>query len=294
MEKHGPVSRGAIFVLMGAVLWGTTGTSQALAPEGATPMAVGALRIVIGGGALLIVALLRGSFAGGGKWPLLPTAVAILATAAYQPLFFTGVAMTGVAVGTLITLASCPVITGVLGYFFFRERPSGRWYISSVLALAGCALLTLSGGGAEAADPAGMFFSLGAGFSYSVFVLGSKRLLRDRGADAVNGLVFSAAGLILLPALAASPPLWLLQPEGVLVAAHLGLIATALAYYLFLKGLTTIPASTGVTLTTAEPLTASLLGVFLLGERLSAAGAAGAAMLFLGLGLLASGQREEG
>ncbi|MGI6783436.1 MAG: DMT family transporter [Aminivibrio sp.] len=294
MEKHGPVSRGAIFVLMGAVLWGTTGTSQALAPEGATPMAVGALRIVIGGGALLIVALLRGSFAGGGKWPLLPTAVAILATAAYQPLFFTGVAMTGVAVGTLITLASCPVITGVLGYFFFRERPSGRWYISSVLALAGCALLTLSGGGAEAADPAGMFFSLGAGFSYSVFVLGSKRLLRDRGADAVNGLVFSAAGLLLLPALAVSPPLWLLQPEGVLVAAHLGLIATALAYYLFLKGLTTIPASTGVTLTTAEPLTASLLGVFLLGERLSAAGAAGAAMLFLGLGLLASGQREEG
>lgn len=294
MEKHGPVSRGAIFVLMGAVLWGTTGTSQALAPEGATPMAVGALRIVIGGGALLILALLRGSFAGGGKWPLLPTAVAILATAAYQPLFFTGVAMTGVAVGTLITLASCPVITGVLGYVCFREKPSGRWYVSSVLALAGCALLTLSGGGAEAADPAGMFFSLGAGFSYSVFVLGSKRLLRDRGADAVNGLVFSAAGLILLPALAASPPLWLLQPEGVLVAAHLGLIATALAYYLFLKGLTTIPASTGVTLTTAEPLTASLLGVFLLGERLSAAGAAGAAMLFLGLGLLASGQREEG
>lgn len=294
MTKPGPVSRGAIFVLMGAMLWGTTGTSQALAPEGATPMAVGALRIVIGGGALLLAALLRGSFAGGGRWPLFPTAVAVLATAAYQPLFFTGVAMTGVAVGTLITLASCPVITGVLGYVFFREKPSGRWYVSSVLALAGCALLTLSGGGAEAADPAGMLFSLGAGFSYSVFVLGSKRLLRDHGADAVNGLVFSAAGAILLPVLLLSPPLWLLQPGGVLVAAHLGLIATALAYYLFLKGLSTIPASTGVTLTTAEPLTASLLGVFLLGERLSAAGAGGAAMLFLGLALLAAGKREEG
>ncbi len=280
-------------MLLGAMLWGTTGTSQALAPAEAGPLSVGALRIVIGGGVLLTIALVRGSFSGGGRWPLFPTAVAIVATAAYQPLFFTGVARTGVAVGTLITLASCPVITGVLGYFFFGEKPAWRWYLSSVMALGGCALLTFSGGGAENADPGGMLFSLGAGFSYSLFVLGSKRLLKDRGADAVNGLVFSAAGLLLLPVLLLSPPLWLLQPRGILAAAHLGIVATALAYYLFLKGLSTIPASTGVTLTTAEPLTASLLGVFLLGERLSGTGAAGAAMLFLGLAFLAAGKSEE-
>lgn len=281
-------------MLLGAMLWGTTGTSQALAPEGAGPLSVGALRIAIGGAALLAIALARGSFAGTSPWPLLPTAAAVVSMAAYQPLFFTGAAMTGVAVGTLVTLASCPVITGVLAYVFFRERPGGRWYVSSAMALAGCALLILSGGEAEASDPVGMLFSLGAGFSYSVFVLSSKRLLMERGADAVNGLIFSAAGLLLLPALLAYPPSWLLQPRGILVAAHLGLVATALAYFLFLKGLSAIPASTGVTLTMAEPLTASLLGVFLLGERLGGTGAAGAAMLFLGLALLATGKKQGG
>ncbi len=293
MKKTSPFSGGAIYVLLGAMLWGTTGTSQALAPEGAGPLSVGALRIAIGGAALLAIALARGSFAGTSPWPLLPTAAAVVSMAAYQPLFFTGAAMTGVAVGTLVTLDSCPVITGVLAYAFFRERPGGRWYVSSAMALAGCTLLILSGGEAEASDPVGMLFSLGAGFSYSVFVLSSKRLLMERGADAVNGLVFSAAGLLLLPALLAYPPSWLLQLRGILVAAHLGLVATALAYFLFLKGLSAIPASTGVTLTMAEPLTASLLGVFLLGERLGGTGAAGAAMLFLGLAFLAAGKNKE-
>lgn len=287
MEEQGHFSRGALFVLMGAMLWGTTGTSQALAPAGATPLTVGALRLAIGGGALMIAALLRRSFVKGVKWPPAPTAIAILATAVYQPLFFTGVAKTGVAVGTLVTLGSCPIITGVLGYLLWGERPEVRWYASSLLAIAGCALLTLSGdGGGGTVDPGGVLFSAGAGFSYSVFVLGSKRLLRDHGADAVNGVVFFAAALLLSPLLLVNPPYWLNEPRGLLVAFHLGLVATALAYFLFLKGLTTIPASTGVTLTTAEPLTAALLGVFLLEERMNMTGAAGVAMLFIAVAML--------
>ena len=292
MEKTGSISGGALFVLLGAMLWGTTGTSQALAPAGATPLAVGALRVAIGGAALLTVALLRGSFSSGGRWPFAPTVISILATASYQPFFFTGVSKTGVAVGTLVTLASSPVITGALGYLVFGEKPERKWYASSCLAIIGCSLLTLSGEGGGTVDPVGVLFSLGAGFSYSVFVLGSKRLLRDHGADAVNGLVFSAAGLVLLPVLLASPPAWLLQPRGLLVAFHLGLIATALAYFLFLKGLSTVPASTSVTLSMAEPLTAALLGVLLLGERMNLTGAAGVALLFSGVGLLALKNRK--
>lgn len=293
MKKQKGRLSGAAFILLGAMLWGTTGTSQALAPGEATPLAVGALRVVIGGLALLVVALVRRSFSTGGKWPLVPTVISILATASYQPFFFTGVSKTGVAVGTLVTLASSPVISGVLGYFFLGERPEKKWYLSSLLAIAGCSLLTLSGDTAGTVNSEGILFSLGAGFSYSVFVLGSKRLLRDHGADAVNGVVFSAAGIILLPVLIANPPLWLVQPRGLFVALHLGLVATALAYFLFLKGLSSVPASTSVTLSMAEPLTAALLGVLLLGERMNVTGTAGVILLFAGVGLLAVGKKRE-
>ena len=115
----------------------------------------------------------------------------------------------------------------------------------------------------------------------------------DIAADAVNGVVFAGAGLVLLPVLLANPPAWLADPRGLAVALHLGLFATALPYFLFLKGLKLVPASTSVTLTAAEPLTASLLGVFLLGERMSCIGWTGIVMTFVGVSLLALGGGEE-
>lgn len=50
------VSGGAAWVLAAAVLWGTTGTAQALAPTGASPLAVAAMRLAIGGAALFALA----------------------------------------------------------------------------------------------------------------------------------------------------------------------------------------------------------------------------------------------
>jgi hypothetical protein len=39
--------------LLAAIPWGTTGTARAFAPAGATPPAVGAIRLIVGGSALL-------------------------------------------------------------------------------------------------------------------------------------------------------------------------------------------------------------------------------------------------
>src|SRR2546423_9793774 len=82
-------------VLLAAVLWGTTGTARALAPADASPLSVGAVRIAIGGAALLLVALGRGTLRGA-SWAPLPTLTAVCAVALYQPAFFEGVARAGV------------------------------------------------------------------------------------------------------------------------------------------------------------------------------------------------------
>src|SRR5262249_60949304 len=44
-------------VLIAAVLFGTTGTAQALGPTGLSPLTVGAARVVVGGGVLGALAL---------------------------------------------------------------------------------------------------------------------------------------------------------------------------------------------------------------------------------------------
>jgi DME family drug/metabolite transporter len=274
-------------VLGAAVLWGTTGTAQALGPAGAASAAVGAARILVGGAALLVVAVASGTLPTGRPWPLVPTGAAALAMAAYQPLFFAGVRLTGVAVGTVVAIGSAPVVTGLLGWLLRLQPPGWHWAAATALAVAGAALLLLDPGRADA-DPAGLLLALGAGSAYACYTVATKRLLDGRPPSAVAGVTFGLAAVLLAPTLplVGARPLW--SAAGLAMTLHLGVVATALAYLLYASGLARVPAATAATLSLAEPLTAGLLGVAVLGERLPPAGLLGAGLLLAGLVLLAT------
>ena len=64
---------------------------------------------------------------------------------------------------------------------------------------------------------------------------------------------------------------------------HLGVLATGLAYWLFARGLESTPVSSALTLTLAEPMTAAVLGVVVVGERLSGTAWCGLLLIFSGL-----------
>ena len=104
-------------------------------------------------------------------------------------------------------------------------------------------------------------------------------------------ILFGGGALLLVPVAALHPLGWLATLRGGLVALHLGLVATAAAYLLFAAGLHRISVARAATVSLAEPLTAAILGVALLGERLTTAGLAGAAVLLAGLALLAAPSR---
>ncbi len=279
-------------VLAAAVLWGTTGTAQALAPAGAQPTAVGALRLAIGGGTLLLVGIVRGAFATDQPWPKTAVLLSALAMATYQLFFFAGVARTGVAVGTVVTIGSSPILAGLLGIMSLGERPSPRWMMATLLAILGCALL-VSAGSSLSVDVDGILLALGAGLSYATYAVASKGILEKQSPDAATAVTFSLGALLLLPWLFTAELTWLAQPRGILTALHLGLLATALAYALFARGLRWVPTATAVTLSLAEPLTAGLLGVFLLNEQLTPLAWLGIFFLLAGLALLAASPKSK-
>lgn len=278
-STHG--MRGFGLVLAAAVCWGTTGTAQAFAPAGATPLAVGALRLLIGGSVLLLWALGRRQMRWRG-WPVAATAMAIGAIAGYQLFFFAGVARTGVAVGTVVAIGAAPVLAGLLGLLLLGERPTLRWLAATVLAVAGCTLLIATGGDLQI-DLPGVILAIGAGGAYALYTIASKELLRVQPPDAVTAVAFFGGALLLAPLLFFVDLAWLTQSQGVLVALHLGMVTTALAYMLYIRGLLTLPTATAVTLALAEPLTAALLGTLVLGERLTLAALVGMALIFAGL-----------
>jgi DME family drug/metabolite transporter len=284
-KKGTPTKNGEWFVLAAAVLWGTTGTAQAFAPEGVQPAVVGAVRLAIGGLALLVLASARGVLRDLRVWPLVPTALGALCMAAYQVFFFKAVTETGVAVGTIVAIGSAPLFAGGLGFLVRRENPGLRWVAATLLAVAGCALLTLPKAEVNV-NPVGVVLALGAGIAYATCTVAVKGLLEERPPDAVMAVLFCVAAILLSPLLFLGDLTWLAEGRGVAVALHLGLVATAAAYTLFARGLEAVPVATAVTLGLAEPFTAAALGVILLAERLSGSAMLGTGLIMAGLVML--------
>jgi len=281
--------RPELMVLAAALLFGTTGTAQALGPDLASPATVGAARLVVGGAALALVAVASGGFSAGSGWlGSRPTVLAAAGVALYQVTFFAAVARTGVALGTVVALGSAPAATGVLALLLRRERPGPRWGLATVLAVAGCALIVLPGEGAGA-DGLGVALALAAGASYALYTVASKEFL-DAGAapTAVMGAAFGLAALPAALLLALGDSAWLASASGLTLAAYLGLVPTAIAYVLFARGLRHLASARVATLTLAEPLTAALLGVLVLSERPTLLAAVGVLAVLSGLVLVAT------
>jgi drug/metabolite transporter, DME family len=72
------------------------------------------------------------------------------------------------------------------------------------------------------------------------------------------------------------------------MALFLGAVPTALAYILFARGLRSLTPGETATLTLAEPLTATGLGILALGERPGVVAAIGAGLALAGLIALAA------
>ena len=278
-----------IVVLLAAMLWGTVGTTQTFLAEGISSFAVAGVRSAIGGGVLLLAVLLMGKIkfrTWSWKWTIL----AALAIALFQSLFFTSVRFTGVAVGTVVTIGSSPVFAGLLEWLLWKVRPTRVWAIATGLAIIGC-LLLFANRGEAVVDPVGVGLALCAGFTFALYTNVSKRLMEREETLPAVAMTFSICALFLLPFAARDGFSWVMEPSNLWPMLFMALAATSLAYILFLWGLQKISSSAAVTLSLAEPLTAALLGVFLVGEYLSAVSWIGVGMLLSGILVLTLGAR---
>jgi drug/metabolite transporter, DME family len=275
-----------LHVVTAAVLFGTTGTAQALGPE-AGPLAVGAARIIVGAALLVLIAVAtkRARLGAGDKRLVWISGVFV---AVYQASFFAAVADTGVAVGTVVALGSAPAFTGLVARVFTGERLQRRWFAATGLACAGVTLLTLGGGEGGDISAPGMGLALAAGAGYAGYAVAGKRLM-DQGAtpEGLMAAVFGVGALVLSPVLLFVPLNGLLSGEGAALALYLGAFPTAVAYVLFARGLEEVGPSETSTLTLAEPVTAMLLGFTVLSEQPGLIPLVGALSVLAGLGVLA-------
>lgn len=272
------------------MLWGTVGTTQTFLSEGISSFAVAGVRSGIGGGILLlaVLAMRKISFR---NWSWKWTILAAIAIALFQSLFFTSVRYTGVAVGTVVTIGSAPVFAGFIEWIFWKVRPTLVWAIATVLAIVGCLLLFMNQG-ETAINPLGIGLALTAGSMFALYTNVSKQLMKREETLPAVAMTFSICALFLLPLAAKDGFGWLTEGVNIWPILFMALAATSLAYILFLGGLKKISSSAAVTLSLAEPLTAALLGVFLVGEHLTFVAWIGVSLLLGGIVVLTFGTKK--
>lgn len=283
-------------VIATSVLWGTTGTAATFS-TGVGPLATGAASLGIGGLLQALVALP----ALHAQRTLLRSHLGLVGTGAlavfvYPLTFYSSMHLAGVAVGTVVSLASAPLFAGILEWITTRRPPTRRWFLAAAVGILGAALICTSpgqDGGVGGSDGTsgtvpGVLLGLVAGCSYALYSWVSYRLMVvGVGRGAAMGSVFGLGGVLLVPVLLLTGDPILDSTHNIAVAAYMALIPMFLGYILFGYGLTRLSPSTATTVTLLEPAVAALLAVAVVGERLSVYGWVGMALIGLALVILA-------
>ena len=270
---------GVIFMIIAGLTWGTSGTISRFAPAAALaqPLTLGCVRVGLGGAMLCLLSLVRSRSAG-----FLWSRDAVLAGACCclnQIGFFMAMDSVGVALGTMIVIGSSIVMAGLFGALL-GERPSRLWWTAAALGIAG-SVLAASGDAGTSFRLDGLLFGLLGGLGYASIGVFLKRL-GERGYSPTesNGAALLYGALLLLPLALRGGFGWIASARGAASALALGFFATAVPYFFFAAALARISVAQSYAISLLEPVTAALLGVFLLGERLSGAQTLGMALEF--------------
>jgi len=282
--------RGLALIALAAVSWGTTGavTTVLVDRVGASPLVIGAVRMLVGAVLLTATArLVRGTRASS-RTDRARCVAAGVCNAGFQAAYFTSVTLSGIAITALVAICSAPILITMLAVLLLGERPTLRLALSLALGVGGTTLLVLGPraiDGAPSGFAAGGGFALLAGLAYALYVVVAKAAVARMAPLPVAAWTFGTAAVVMAPSLLQHGvphqielgwP-WLL---------YLGAVTTAGAYAAYTIGLRHVPAAAAGVAALLEPLTATLLGVIVFGERLGVAGWVGAVLLLGALGLV--------
>ncbi|PMG47643.1 hypothetical protein BCU90_11345 [Vibrio lentus] len=279
---------GTLAILFASILWGTTGTAASFAPD-LSPLAIGAFSMGVGGLMQAGLAYRKILFAFDKilqNKKLL--AVSALALAVYPLAFYSSMKLSGVAIGTVVSIATAPFFSALLECLISKKNNiNKRWLTSFSIGVVGIGLLVFSesssaNGSGDDLKLLGIGLGLVAGLCYAIYSWATKALI-DKGikSQAAMGSIFGLGAMLLLPTLWFTGDNLFSSEINVLVISYLTLIPQCLGYIAFSFGLRHVTASSANLLTLFEPVVAAVLAVCVVGELIPFTGWLGMSLIVL-------------
>ncbi len=261
-------------LLTSAVLWGGAWVAAKVVVAEIHPFVAGSIRFWIAFGILLPL-LWRQEGRIDVAWRDLPLLAFQGATGVflYNVMFLKGMQITSPVNGSLIVAAG-PVITALLSAALLRERVLVRQWAGFIVSLAGVLAIISHGSPSalwEIRFNAGDLMIVISTLSWSLYSVGGKAAMK-RFSPLATTTLSCGLGAVMLTLV--SIPHWSgLQPAQVSVSAwgslaFLALLASALAFVLWFAGIQVVGASRAAIFQNVVPLSAAVLAMFFLAERL--------------------------
>jgi drug/metabolite transporter (DMT)-like permease len=275
-----------------SVLWGGSFFFVGVAVRALPPVTVVALRVA--GAALILAVVLRALGlrlpTGSRLWAAF-FGMALLNNAV--PFLLITWGQTAIASGLAAILnATTPLFGVVLAHFLTADEKLTPSRLAGVATGFAGVVVMVGPAALDALDKslAAQLACLGAAFSYALAGIYGRRFKRLGVSPLVTaaGQVTASTMLLVPLALLIEAP-WRLAPPGLetwAALAGLASLSTALAYILFFRILAAAGATNILLVTFLVPVSAILLGIAFLGERLAAGHLAGMALIGLGLALI--------
>lgn len=262
--------------------------------EGIFPQALAMLRMV--GGALFFQAILR---ARGSQQFAVPRSdharlfgLSILGISLNQTLFLVGLRWT-TPFSVALLGATIPVFAAALAVLFGKERRSLRTALGVAVALGGVLWLTGVGSLSAQADKGALLVALNS-LSYAAYVVLSRDVVLRLGALRVMAWVFTYGALAFLPV--GAPALVRQLPElttrGWALSLYILAVPTIVAYLLNAWALGRSDATTVTIYIYLQPLLAAVLARVQLGHSVSPRAGVAAALILVGLTIVATRPRS--
>lgn len=266
-------NRGYLMVLVAALMWGSIGIFvNELSAAGMTSVSIAALRLLAGAAIMVPVLIWRGADRGGNparlfKVPpraLIPCAlVGVIGLACSNCAYYESIKYVGMSTASVLLYTS-PVFGCVLGRILYGEPIMANKVAAVAFNIAGC-VLAATDGDVETLSFNGYGIALGVlgGFTGALLAVFTKMATERVDSLAVTFYGFVFGGLVM--GTAAFP--WVdisgaISPHTLLVLAGFALIPTALAYILYMDGLSRgLEASKVPVVASFETVATVLVGV---------------------------------
>lgn len=283
-------NRGDVLVVAAGICWGMIGIfTRFLSTMSLDSFQITWARNLVAAAGMLIVILATDKrklcFEPKDIWMFLGTG--ILSIVLFNVCYFKTIEMTTMAVAAVL-LYTAPAMVVIMSFIFFKEPLTRQKVIALVLALAGCVLTTGLIGSKASITPAGLLTGIGSGFGYALYSIFGNVALKKYHPFTVTFYTFllAAAGLTPFSNAAYAGKIVLTNSGGLLCAILLGIMSTLIPFLCYTEGLKCMEAGKASVMAFVEPLVATVCGIVIFHERITAQNMAGIILIFVSMILL--------